>query len=709
MPLATFSPMTRHAAPTRPAKPNPLNLLVHETSPYLLQHRDNPVNWRAWNDDALKEARTSDKPILLSVGYAACHWCHVMAHESFEDDGIAALMNERFVNIKIDREERPDLDQIYQQALALLGQQGGWPLTMFLTPDAEPYWGGTYFPKEARYGRPGFGDVLVALSDAYHHDKEKVAKNVGGLAEAMRRLAVPAAGEAIEAEILDRIAEHLLGRIDFVHGGIEGAPKFPQAPILNLLWRAYLRNGDGRYREAVHLSLTRMLQGGIYDHLGGGLARYATDAAWLVPHFEKMLYDNAELLSLLADAWIDAGERLYEERAAEIVGWLTREMLAAPNEAGNRAFAASLDADSEGIEGKFYVWDEAEIDAVLGDEAAFFKQVYGVTAEGNWEDTNILSRGHQSGLLSPKDEARLAAARTKLLARRDTRIRPGWDDKVLADWNGLMIAALARAAQVFARTDWLRRAEDAFAFIETTMRDSNGRLKHAWRATPDQPQGRLAHPATLDDHANLARAALALHEATGDGRYLAAAKRLVADLDAHFWDDAGGYFFTADDTTDVIIRTKSAGDNATPSGNGTMLDVLTRLHHLTGDAAYEARAAELLKTFAGEVERNFFPLATFLNAADFRAHVTDVVIIGQRDEAGCAALLAALKAGPQVNLIVSVLADAASLPDFHPAAGKTAVDGKATAYVCRQQSCSAPVTAPTELARLLASNRRSAA
>jgi uncharacterized protein YyaL (SSP411 family) len=701
--------MTRHAAPAHPTKPNPQNLLLHETSPYLLQHKDNPVNWRAWNDAALQEARDSDKPILLSVGYAACHWCHVMAHESFEDDAIAALMNERFVNIKIDREERPDLDQIYQQALALLGQQGGWPLTMFLTPEGQPFWGGTYFPKEARYGRPGFGDVLVALADAYHHDKDKVAKNVSGLAEAMRKLATPAAGEAIEAEILDRIAEHLLGRIDFVHGGIEGAPKFPQAPIMQLLWRAYLRNGDGRYREAVHLSLTRMVQGGIYDHLGGGLARYATDDAWLVPHFEKMLYDNAELLSLLADAWIDSGERLYEVRAAEIVGWMEREMLAAPNAAGKRAFAASLDADSEGIEGKFYVWDEAEIDAVLGADAAFFKQVYGVTAAGNWEDTNILTRGHQSGLLEPRDEARLAASRAKLLARRDGRIRPGWDDKVLVDWNGLMIAALAGASQVFARADWLRLAADAFAFIETTMRDGSGRLKHAWRATPDNPAGRLAHPATLDDHANLARAALALHEASGDAAYLAAARRIVADLDTHYRDAAGGYFFTADDTLDVIIRTKSANDNATPAGNGTMLEVLTRLHHLTGDAAYEAGADQLAKTFAGEIERNFFPLATFLNAADFRARVTDVVIIGKRDADDTAALLAALKAGPRLDLIVSVVADAGSLPGHHPAAGKTTIDGKATAYVCRRQTCSPPVTAPAALARLLASNRRSAA
>lgn len=691
--------MTRHAAPThaKASGPNPNNQLVDETSPYLLQHKDNPVDWRAWNDATLAEAKSRDKPILLSVGYAACHWCHVMAHESFEDDGIAQLMNARFINIKIDREERPDLDQIYQQALALLGQQGGWPLTMFLTPDGKPYWGGTYFPKEPRYGRPGFGDVLVALSDAYQNDKDKVAKNVRGLEDAMRQLSTPAGGGEVSAEVLDRIAERLLQEVDFVHGGIQGAPKFPQSPIFNLFWRAYLRTQDGRYREAVHLSLTRMIQGGIYDHLGGGLARYSTDAEWLAPHFEKMLYDNAELLGQLCEAWVDSGAPLYETRAREIVGWLTREMLAAPNADGKRAFAASLDADSEGIEGKFYVWEESEIDAVLGAEAPFFKHVYGVSPAGNWEDTNILTRSDQTGLLPPKDEARLVAAREKLLAQRATRIRPGWDDKVLVDWNGLMITALAQAAQIFAQADWLALAEDAFAFIGTTMRDERGRLKHAWR------NGRLAHPATLDDHANLARAALALHQATGQASYIDAAKRIVADLDAHFWDPSGGgYFFSAADTSDVIIRTKSANDNATPSGNGTMLDVLTRLHHLTGENVYETRARDLLATFSGEVQRNFFPLATLLNAADFQLAVTDVVILGQRGEAGTEALLAALHAKPMAHIVLQVIGDSAALPPAHPAVGKTRIDGKSTAYVCRRQTCSAPVTDPAELAATLA-------
>ena len=685
--------MTRHAAATHPTKPNPNNQLVHETSPYLLQHKDNPVDWRAWSDATLAEAKASDKPILLSVGYAACHWCHVMAHESFEDDGIAALMNQLFVNIKIDREERPDLDQIYQQALSLLGQQGGWPLTMFLTPDGQPFWGGTYFPKEPRYGRPGFGDVLTALSEAYHTDKDKVAKNVAGLAEAMQRLSSPQGGGKISAEVTDRIAERLLQEVDLVKGGIGGAPKFPQASVMGLLWRAYLRNGDGRYREAVLLSLTRMLQGGIYDHLGGGLARYSTDADWLAPHFEKMLYDNAELLGQLAEVWVETGEKLFETRAHEIVGWLTREMLAEADAKGHRAFAASLDADSVGGVGMVYVWDEAEIDEVLGAESNFFKHVYDVSAAGNWEDTNILNRGHQMGLLIDADELRLHAARQKLLARRTTRIRPGWDDKVLVDWNGLMIASLAQASQVFAQPAWLKLAEDAFAFIDGNMRDAKGRLKHAWRA------GRLAHPATLDDHANLARAALMLHQAGGKEIYLRAAQNIVTDLDMHYWDAAnGGYFFSADDTSDVIIRTKSANDNATPSGNGTMAEVLARLHHVTGDDSYRARGEALLGAFAGEIQRNFFPLANLLNGNDFHLNVVDVVIVGARESADTKALLQALRQQPGQNIVLQIVADAAHLPATHPAAGKGQIGGKATAYVCHHQTCSAPVTEPEGLA-----------
>ncbi len=680
-----------HGAPP----PNPNNRLSRETSPYLLQHRHNPVDWHAWGAAALSEARDSNRPILLSVGYAACHWCHVMAHESFEDPAIAAQMNRLFVNIKIDREERPDLDAIYQQALALLGQQGGWPLTMFLLPDGRPFWGGTYFPKEPRYGRPGFGDVLNFISETFHRDAEKVEKNVAGLAEAMAKLARPQPGGEISLTLTDQIAERLLGEVDFESGGIGSAPKFPQAPLFNSFWRAYKRSGNTGYKDAVVLTLIRMAQGGIYDHLGGGLARYATDAHWLVPHFEKMLYDNAEFVALLTLVWQETRDPLFEARVRETVGWLEREMLAAPEDtpgaAGDRAFAASLDADSEGEEGKFYVWTAAEIDAALGAEAEFFKQHYDVTEAGNWEGKTILNRTALPAYLGGETEARLERCRARLLAERAGRIRPGWDDKVLVDWNGLMITALAEAAQVFAAPHWLDLARSAFAFIRRTM-FKDGRLFHAWR------QGRLAHPATLDDHANLAQAALALHEATADAAYLAAAREIVALLDRHYWDaEAGGYFMTADDTADVVVRPKSAADNATPNGNGTMVGVLARLHHLTGAPAYLDRAHALVAAFAGEIGRNFFPLATLLNNNDFLQRALQVVIVGDRGAADTGALIEVVRGVSLPNRLLLVVAPDSPVPPNHPAAGKTRIGGRATAYLCRGQSCGLPVTDPAAL------------
>src|SRR5712692_1081177 len=363
------------------------NRLGEETSPYLLQHKDNPIHWQAWNAETLAAAKAADKPILLSIGYAACHWCHVMAHESFENPSIAAQMNDLFVNIKVDREERPDLDAIYMNALALTGEHGGWPLTMFLTPDGEPFWGGTYFPPEPRWGRAGFPQILASIAAAYRDKHDNVAKNVAALREGLTRLASPQADGVIEPDLFDRIAERLLREVDPLNGGIGTAPKFPQCGIFELLWRGWKRSRLNPYREAVLRTLTTISQGGIYDHLGGGFARYATDARWLVPHFEKMLYDNAELISLLTLVWQETRDPLYAQRVAETIGWLEREM--AGQEGG---FYSSLDADSEHEEGKFYVWSEAEIDAVLGDRAALFKRFYDVSADGNWEGHTILNR-----------------------------------------------------------------------------------------------------------------------------------------------------------------------------------------------------------------------------------------------------------------------------------------------------------------------------
>ena len=437
---------------TAPATTASENRLANETSPYLLQHRHNPVAWWPWGAEALAEAKRAGKPILLSVGYAACHWCHVMAHESFEDETTAAVMNRLFVNIKVDREERPDIDQIYMAALHHLGEQGGWPLTMFLTPDGEPVWGGTYFPKTARYGRPAFVDLLEEVARLFRDEPARIEQNRAAMMKALGEKARPQGRVVIGPAELDSVAVAMGRAIDPVNGGFGRAPKFPQCAMLEVLWRAGLRRGETRFFDLVEHSLEHMCEGGIYDHLGGGFSRYAVDEKWLVPHFEKMLYDNAQLLELLVLAHGRSARSLFRRRAGETVGWLAREMTAAGG-----AFCASLDADSEGEEGKFYVWSRDEIETVLGPpDADFFARHYDVTAPGNFEGHNILNRlaglpatqsegshPHDNRPPDEPDEDRLAQLRQKLLAAREHRVRPGLDDKVLADWNGLMIAALA--------------------------------------------------------------------------------------------------------------------------------------------------------------------------------------------------------------------------------------------------------------------------
>jgi uncharacterized protein YyaL (SSP411 family) len=623
----------------------------------------------------------------LSIGYAACHWCHVMAHESFELPQIAARMNELFVNIKVDREERPDLDAIYQHALALMGEQGGWPLTMFLTPDGEPFWGGTYFPPEQRWGRPGFAQVLEAISDAYRRDHDKVVKNVVALREALQRLGQPERGGSIGREQLDRIAERLLREVDQLHGGIGTAPKFPQTGILELLWRAWKRTGQRPYREAVVRALDAMCQGGIYDHLGGGFARYSTDARWLVPHFEKMLYDNAELVGLLTLVWQETKNPLYHQRVDETLEWVGREMLVAKG-----GFASSLDADSEHEEGKFYVWSEAEIDAVLGERAPLFKRFYDVTPEGNWEGKNILNRLGSPELADEPTEGELGACRALLFRAREERVRPGWDDKALADWNGLMIATMANAGLVFERPLWIALARSAFEFICEHMTTSDGRLLHSWRA------GRARHPASIDDYANLCRAALALHEASGEEKFLIQAREWLITLDRYYWDESGGgYYFAAKDTEALIARAKTAADSAVPAGNGTLVGVLARLAILTGEEDYRRRAESIIETFSGEATRNFFPLATLLNNAEMLDKPVQIVIIRERDDTASQLLLRTVYSVSLPNRIVLALSPDQRLPANHPAFGKGLVDGKPAAYVCEGPVCSLPVTDAQQL------------
>ena len=665
-------------------------MLSGETSPYLLQHADNPVHWHPWGPEALARAEAEDKPILLSVGYAACHWCHVMAHESFEDPETAAVMNQHFVNIKVDREERPDLDAIYQRALQLLGEQGGWPLTMFLTPAAEPFWGGTYFPPDNRYGRPGFRDLLYGIDEHYRKKPEAIDQNVAALRDALAKMSQSTPGDSIPMELIDSAAMRLLQVFDTVHGGIGAAPKFPNPSILELLWRAWLRTGEAALYDAVTLALDKMSLGGIYDHLGGGYARYSTDERWLAPHFEKMLYDNAQLIDLLAWAWQETRSPLYEARVRQTAEWVLREMIA---EGGG--FAATLDADSEGEEGRFYVWSEAEIDDVLGADAPPFKQAYDVTDAGNWEGKTILNRSNDGAAPDAGREELLERCREKLLARRETRVRPGWDDKVLADWNGLMIAAFAHAGAVFDAPRWIEAAAAAFAFVRDNTAEE-GRLFHSSRA------GRRGPSANLDDYANMARAALVLHEVTGEAGYLDSAEEWSRILDEHFWDDeGGGYFFTADDTESLIVRAKSAEDSATPSGNAVIAGVLARLFYLTGKTEYRLRAEAVISAFAGNVAESFFPLATLLNSAELLHRGIQIVIVGKRDDPATGRMIGEVHRLSAPGRVVTVVPPDAELPTGHPARGKGQIDGNVTAYVCHGPTCSLPLTEVGDLSEAL--------
>jgi uncharacterized protein len=669
------------------------NRLGRETSPYLLQHMYNPVDWWPWGPEALAEAKQTGKPILLSVGYAACHWCHVMAHESFEDDDTAGVMNELFVNIKVDREERPDIDQIYMAALHHLGEQGGWPLTMFLTPDGEPIWGGTYFPHASRYGKPAFVDVLREIARLFREEPQKIEQNRAALMARLAGAARKPGTVTIGVAELNNAAQQLGGIIDPVNGGTRGAPKFPQAALFELLWRAGLRTGQPRYFGSVDITLHHICEGGIYDHLGGGFSRYSVDERWLVPHFEKMLYDNAQLLELLAIAYLRLGKPLYRQRAQETVAWLAREMTT-----GEGAFSASLDADSEGEEGKFYVWSYDEIVGRLGvEDGEFFARYYDVTPAGNFEGHNILNR------LKPvprgdEDEARLATLRGKLLSLRATRVRPGLDDKVLADWNGLMTAALANASLMFAEPSWLEMAARAFAFIARAMTRGD-RLGHSWR------EGKLKFPGLASDFAAMIRAALALFEASGRQSYLDQAVAWQRALDRDYADaEMGTYYLTAADAEGLVIRPAATTDEATPNHNAVAAQNLVRLALLTGDEAWQVKADRLIAAIAPATVDNLYMHMALLNAIDLRLHAAEIVVTGEG--AGAEVLLAAARAIPSLDRIVLHARSADALPLSHSAQQQVRASSEPQAFVCIGETCSLPVTDPAGLMRALEAARQ---
>jgi len=663
------------------------NRLGRETSPYLLQHKNNPVEWWPWGPEALAEAKRTGKPILLSVGYAACHWCHVMAHESFENEATARVMNELFVNIKVDREERPDIDQIYMSALHMLGEQGGWPLTMFLTPDGEPVWGGTYFPPTARYGRAAFTDVLREISRLFREEPERIEQNRSALMERLSATAQPESKIVVGRVQLDQFARQLAGAIDPRNGGLRGAPKFPQAAMFEFLWRGGLRGADDRYFDMVELTLERICEGGIYDHLGGGFSRYSVDERWLVPHFEKMLYDNAQLLELLALAHQRTGRALFKTRARETVVWLEREMTIQGG-----AFCASLDADSEGEEGKFYVWSLAEILSVLGpQDGAFFADHYDATAEGNFEGHNILNR-LQSRPRSDDDERRLGDMRAELLAIRDKRTRPGLDDKVLADWNGLMIAALVNAGVALDEPRWIELAQRAFDFIVKEMTRGD-RLGHSWR------DGKLLYPGLASDFAAMIRAALVLHEATGEQSCLDRAVEWQAAFDRHYANPGnGGYFLTADDAEGLVVRPNSTNDDATPNPNAVAAQNLIHLAVLSGDDRYRQKADALIEAVLSAGAGNLFAHVALLNAVDLRIGGAEVVCVGSDADALANAALRL----PHVSRIVVRAASAGALPADHPVQEKLKAVSGSAAFICVGERCSLPVNRPEEIAAVAA-------
>jgi uncharacterized protein YyaL (SSP411 family) len=665
------------------------NRLAQETSPYLQQHADNPVDWRPWGEEALALAREQDKPILLSIGYSACHWCHVMAHESFEDAEVARLMNEHFVNVKVDREERPDIDQIYQVAHQMFNQRGGgWPLTAFLTPDQVPFFVGTYFPKTRRYGSPAFPELLERVARYYREHKDDLAQQKQAVTAAFERIRPEDAAHAGEfsGEVIAEAIGGLKQSFDGANGGFGGAPKFPHPTDLELLLRRHAATGDAHALHVAVFTLERMAEGGIYDQLGGGFSRYAVDATWTIPHFEKMLYDNGPLLRLCAEAWAATGRPLFARVAAETAGWIMREM-----QSPEGGYYSSLDADSEHEEGKFYVWTPGEVAAVLTpEEYAVVAPHYGLDTQANFEGKHwhfvtarpLADVAAALGRSEADCAELLDAARAKLLAARERRVRPGRDEKVLVSWNALAIRGMARAAAVFGRDDWLDSARRSLEFVRGAMwRD--GRLFATYK------DGRAHLNAYVDDHAFLLDAVVEMLQADFRGADLALARSLADTLLDRFEDAAaGGFFFTSHDHERLIHRPKPGHDNATPSGNGVAAFALARLGHLTGETRYLDAARRAVAAFYPAMERypgGFAALAIALE--EQIAPPTVVVLRGPRPMLAAWLAELAREHRPQ-RMLVAIDAGEAGLP---PALDKPAARGRVNAYVCRGVTCLAPV------------------
>jgi hypothetical protein len=675
------------------------NRLANETSPYLLQHAHNPVDWYPWGDEALETARREDKPILLSIGYSACHWCHVMERESFENPEIAALMNELFVNIKVDREERPDLDSIYMQVTTAMTGGGGWPMTVFLTPAAEPFYAGTYFPPHDRYNMPGFPRVLQQVSHAYHERRDDTAKTTRSVREFLEGGNSPAGGaQPLEPSLFDQAFNNLTASFDNTNGGFGGAPKFPPSMSLELLLRYHKRTGNREALGMVEQTLVKMARGGIYDQLGGGFHRYSVDAHWLVPHFEKMLYDNALLARSYLATYQVTRERFFARIAEDTLDYVLREMTSPEG-----AFYSTQDADSEGVEGKFFTWSGAQLVEVLGsDDAELAARYWDVSEHGNWEHTNILNVKDEPSDVARSigitiDELRRAIERIrpKLFAAREARVHPGRDDKVLTSWNGLMLRAMAEAAAILS-ADRFRRAAVANAeFVLSTLR-VDGRLRHTYK------DGRARVNGFLEDYAYYADGLLSLYETTHETRWFDAARGLVDQMIDLFADDEnGGFFDTSRDHEELISRPKDLYDNATPSANSVAAEVLLRLALLSGERAYEDHAVASLERVASVAARAPQAFGRWLCAMDLAlGGPIEVAIVGDPESGLTRNLLQVVWGRYLPNKVVALRAPwddeaATSVPLL---ADRDEVEGRPTAYVCRRMACQAPTTEPRVLA-----------
>jgi len=662
------------------------NRLAQETSPYLLEHADNPVDWYPWSPEALARARRENKPILLSIGYSACHWCHVMARESFEDPQTAALMNRDFVAIKVDREERPDLDQVYMRATQAMTGSGGWPMTVFLLPDGTPFFAGTYFPSSERFGMPSFRRVLAAVADAFSNRQQEITQTANQVRELLRRPALPLAAGTLEPTLLDEAYTRLARDYDPAHGGFGGAPKFPQPMLLEFLLRTHFRTGQRAALEMATDTLRAMAAGGMYDQLGGGFHRYSVDERWLVPHFEKMLYDNALLARAYLDAWQVTKEPAFARVVEETLGFVQGEMTAPAG-----GFYSSLDADSEGEEGRFYVWTPQELDAVLGsDQGAALARAFDVTTEGNFEGRSILHP------VAPGAIDLLAVARNRLLAARAQRVRPHRDEKVIAGWNGLMLRAFADAGRVLRRPDLVAVAQANARFLLSQMREAN-RMRRSYK------DGRAPLAGYLEDQAAVADGLLSLYEATFDPSWLDDLHGLLTEMLTAFWDDTAAAFFdTAADQEKLVVRPQDVTDNAVPSGTSMAVDVLLRAGMLFGEQAWSERARVALERLAPTAAKAPLAFGRLLAAIDFYlGRPVELAIIGILAEPQASEFLEVVQSRYLPNRLVAVASASGQRPAMPLLRDRRPMDGKVTAYLCEGFVCQAPTTDPSELARQL--------